>query len=83
MDTSVLISSICSTDDTAKNCLLHWGQGAAKIQADGSYTLNNIPPGQYEIVLMIIDSKWATIIELKNVDPVQAGQVTRHDFVTK
>jgi tetratricopeptide (TPR) repeat protein len=83
LDLSVLIASICDANNRATNCLLHWGQSAARITADGSYTLNNIPPGQYELDLIIIDSGLAITIGLINIPPVKAGEVVKYDFVTK
>ncbi len=83
MGISDLISSICDANTTANNCILHWGRSAARLEANGSYTIHNVPPGQYELVLIIVDSGVSLTIQLKNVKPVHAGEVTRFNFVTK
>lgn len=82
-DLSALLSSICASGDTKKTCQYHWGRTAAPIRVDGSYVFDNLLPGEYDLALVIISSGLATIVELKNVEPVRAGRITRYDFVTK
>lgn len=83
MDGSALFSSICEANDPADTCLLHWGQGAAQIDAKGSYIMRNIPTGEYDLLLIIFDSGIAMSVHIKNVDPVQANQITYYEFVTQ
>jgi len=86
MDASELVASICrlGEDNSGKNCLLFYPiGGAARISPDGSYTLMDVPPGQYELVLLIVSSGIMLTVHLTDVGPVQAGQVTRFDFRTK
>ena len=52
MDFDVLYDSICEADDTSSNCLLHFEQGATSVEADGSYTITGVPPGQYGLVFL-------------------------------
>jgi hypothetical protein len=82
MDISVLISSICEIGDLSKDCLLHLGQSVALIKDDGSYTLSNVTPGKYELIL-IIPSGITLSIHFINVEPVQAGEITVYNFQTK
>jgi hypothetical protein len=83
LDISLLLASICDTYDGAASCLLHWGTSAAKTGPDGSYTLTDVPPGTYDLILMIVSSGVVVTIQLINVDPVQAGEITVHDFATQ
>lgn len=86
IDFDVMYDSICEVDVTASNCLLHFGQGAAVVEADGSYTIAGVPPGQYGLVFLyhFPDLGGYSIrgysIE-RHVEPVQAGKITEHDIV--
>jgi hypothetical protein len=73
-----LLSSICEADDTSSNCLLHIGEGASLIGTDGSYSIANVPPGEYAVVLIF--PKF-TIRMAKYDLSVQAGEITKHDFI--
>jgi len=83
LDISVLLSSICDANDISESCLLHWGRSAAKITAGGSYILRDIPPGEYDLEVIIISSGIVLTVHVINVEPVQAGETTLYDFVTK
>lgn len=78
MDQDVLLDSICEADDTSSSCLLHFGQGATYVEVDGSYTIANLPPGQYNIVFFF---PALTLLMAEYDLSVQAGEVTRHDFI--
>ena len=82
MDTDVLLDSICGAEDTAENCVLHLGQGAASVEAGGSYTLTDIPPGQYGLVFMFSGPGQMTVSLRRDVDPVQAGETSEYDIKT-
>jgi len=78
MDQDVLFNSICEADDTSSNCLLHFGQGATTVEADGSYTIADLPPGRYNIVFF-----WPalTLLMAEYDLSVQAGEITEHNFI--
>lgn len=78
MDQDVLLNSICEADDTSSDCLLHFGQGAALVEADGSYTIADLPPGQYNVVFFF---PALTLLAAEYDLSVQAGEVTEHDFI--
>jgi len=86
MDFDALYGSICEADVTASNCLLHFGQGAAVVEADGSYTIAGVPPGQHGLVFLyhFPDLGGYSIrgysIE-RHVESVQAGKTTEYDIV--
>lgn len=83
MDMGLLIANICEADDTASSCLLHLGQSATTVEADGSYTIADVPPGEYGLVF-ILKSGGLTQISLKrDVGLVQVGEVTEYNIVTK
>ncbi|MFZ2096528.1 MAG: hypothetical protein WAV05_07800 [Anaerolineales bacterium] len=78
MDIDVLINSICEPNDEDPACLLHFGQGAAAVEADGSYTIADVPPGEYGVVLLF---PAASLRKAEYDKSVQAGKVTGVDFV--
>jgi hypothetical protein len=82
MDTDVLFDSICGAEDTAENCILHLGQGATSVEADGSYTLTDIPPGQYGLVFMFSGPGLMSFSIWRDVNPVQAGESSEYDIKT-
>jgi len=77
-----LFASICEPGFLTSGCLLYWGQSAARIGADGSYTLEGIPPGKFELVLFINSSGVVLTVHILKVDPVKAGENTVYDLVT-
>ncbi len=86
MDFDFLYGSICEADVTASNCLLHFGQGAAPVETDGSYTITGIPPGQYGLVFLYyfpeLDGYSVRGYRIeRHVESVQAGKITEHDIV--
>ena len=82
MDMEVLFDSICEADDTADDCILHLGQGAASVEADGSYTITDIPPGQYGLVFLFKGPVMTQASSKRDVEPVQAGEITEYDITT-
>lgn len=83
MDMDVLFDSICEADDTASNCLLHVGQGAAHVGADGSYTIPGIPPGQYGLVFIFSGPGLMQTSIKRDVGLVQIGEITEYDIATE
>ena len=83
MDMNVLFDSICSAEDTADDCILHLGQGATSVEADGSYTLKNIPPGQYDLVFMFRGPGFTQMLKQSVNNPVQAGEIIEYDIKTE
>ena len=77
-----VMASVCESDDAAENCLLHLGEGAVNVEADGSYTLSQIPPGQYGVVFLFENPSQRSFSIWRNVDPVQAGEVSEYDITT-
>ncbi len=47
-----LFDSICEAGIGDSNCLIHIGQGATFVEADGSYTFADIPSGEYGLVFL-------------------------------
>ena len=82
MDMQVLFDSICEAGDTADDCILHLGQGAASVEADGSYTITDIPPGQYGLVFLFRDPGMTQASSKRDVEPVQAGEIIEYDITT-
>lgn len=81
MDT--LFNAVCESDDTSSGCLLHLGQGAASVQADGSYTIANVPPGQYGLVFMFRGLGLSQTLLMRDVASVQAGESAEYDIATE
>ncbi len=82
MEWEVLIDSICEVDDKAESCILHLGKSAAHVEADGTYTLADIPPGKYDVVFIFVNPVQITKSIARNVDPVQGGEITKFDIKT-
>ena len=47
-----LFDSICEAGIVDSNCLIHMGQGATFVEADGSYAFADIPSGEYGLVFL-------------------------------
>ena len=74
---------ICEADNTAENCVVHLGQGAVSVETDGSYTIADVPPGEYGLCI-IYKPPGNLIVECKyDLEPVQAGEITEYDISTK
>ena len=83
IELDVLLNSICKEDDTANDCLIHLGQNSTSVETNGSYTITDVPPGEYGLVLIYKgDGLMGTTLE-RDLDPVQAGKVTKCDIETK
>jgi len=78
MDIEELVNSICEPGDEDPTCLLHFGQGAAVVEDDGSYTIANVPPGEYGVILMF---PAVTLRKAVYDNSVQTRKVTEVDFV--
>jgi hypothetical protein len=79
----VLLDSICEINDSRDNCLIHLGKSAASVETNGSYTITDVPPGEYGLVLIYkSDGLMGTTLE-RDVDPVQAGNVIKCDIETE
>jgi hypothetical protein len=74
---------ICEAGDTTENCLLHWGQGVVSVEADGSYTIADISPGQYGLILILSTPGHMQMLVERDVGPVQAGEITEYDIVAR
>ena len=86
IDFDALYNSICEAGVTASTCLLHFGQGAVPVEADGSYTITGVPPEQYGLVFLYHFPEMGGYsirgysIE-RHVESVQAGKTTEYDIV--
>jgi len=78
-----LFNAVGEADDTASGCLLHLGRGAASVQADGSYTIANVPPGQYGLVFMFRGLGLSQTLLMRDVAAVQAGESAEYDIATE
>ena len=83
IDLNVLLDSICEAGDTAEGCLIHLGENAASVETNGSYTITDVPPGEYGLVLIYKGHGLMGTTLARDVDAVQAGKVTKHDIETK
>jgi hypothetical protein len=83
MDIGVLFDSICEAGDTASDCVLHVGQGAAQVEADGSYTIADVPPGQYGLVFMFRAPGLMQTSINRDVGSVEIGEITEYDIATE
>lgn len=76
-----LFETICETDNPSSECLLHLGQGAASVGADGSYAIADVPPGKYGLILL---HKYPGVVRAyyhrSGIELVQAGETIKHDF---
>jgi hypothetical protein len=82
VELKVLINSICEENDKSESCLVHLGNNAAAVDQDGSYTIENVPPGSYGVVLIY---KGAGIMGTRlerEVDPVTAGGTVKLNIET-
>ena len=79
----VLLNSICEEGNTADDCLIHLGQNAASVGTDGSYTITDVPPGEYGLVLIYKGGGMVGTTLERDCDPVQAGKATKCDIETK
>ena len=79
---SVLFDFICEADDAASNCQVHLGQGATSVEADGSYTIADVPSGKYGLVFLYRNP--GLIKASYNTKPVQvqAGEIIKYDIAT-
>ena len=77
-----LFDFICEADDAASNCLLHLGQGAVSVEADGSYTIADVPSGKYGLIFLYRNP--GLIKASYNTKPVQvqAGEIIKYDIAT-
>jgi len=82
MGREVIIASICEIDDKAESCILHLGKSAAHVEADGTYTLADIPPGKYDVVFIFVNPIQITKVIVRDVDTVQGGEITKVDIKT-
>ena len=86
IDFDALYDSICEAGVTGSNCLLHFGQGAVHVEADGSYTINGVPPGQFGLLFLYHFPELGGYsirgysVE-RHVEPVQVGKTTEYDIV--
>ena len=83
MDIGVLFDSICEADDTASDWLLRVGQGVAQVEADGSYTIADVPPGEYGLVFMFRGPGFMQTMINHDVGPVEVGEITEYDIATE
>ena len=79
---SVLFDFICETDDAASNCLVHLGQGATSVEADGSYTIADVPSGKYGLIFLYRNPGLIQASYRPNVVLVQAGEIIKYDIPT-
>ncbi len=82
MDMDVLLDSICDANDTAKNCVLHLGKGATSVEADGSYSLTDLSPGQYGLIFVFSGPGLMQSSLKQDVKPIQAGETIEYDIKT-
>ncbi len=83
IDLDVLLDSICEINDSRDDCLLHLGKSAASVEIDGSYTITDVPPGEYGLVLIYKGTGFMGTSLKRDVDPVQASRVIKCDIETE
>jgi hypothetical protein len=77
------VDSICEADDTAEKCLIHLGQGATAVDANGNYTIVGVPPGEYGLGFFVIVPGNLYFWGKYDVESVQAGKITKYDIVAE
>ena len=78
----VLAASICQPGETAPECRLHFGIGAAVVAADGSYLLAQVPAGVYALKFIYISDGTSQVITTPVLEPLTEGAVVIFDFQT-
>jgi len=79
---AAMFDFICEADDAASNCLLHLGQGAVSVEADGSYTIADVPPGKYGLVFLFKNPEFLHRSYEWDVGLVQTGEIIKYDIQT-
>ena len=82
IDLKLLLSSICAEDEERDDCLVHLGNYAAEVESNGSFTIENVPPGNYGLVLIYQGYSLMGTSLKRELDPVLAGKVTKGDIET-
>jgi hypothetical protein len=78
-----LFDSICETGDTASNCLLHLGLGAVYVEADGSYTIADVPPGKYGVIFLFKNPGIAKAsYNTAGIKLTKEGEIFQYDIKT-
>jgi len=82
MKSQDLLDSICTSGDSSENCQLFLGQGATKVEEDGSYTFANLPPGDYSTVLLFKNQQFLQITRSFMKIQVMEGETAEFDIST-
>jgi hypothetical protein len=56
MELDAIMASICDAKDRSESCIVHLGRSATPVEADGSYTLANVSPGEYDLLFVYSSS---------------------------
>ena len=76
-----LFDTICEADDASSECLLHLGQGAVSVGADGSYAIADVPPGKYGLILLYrYPGVMRASYHRSGIELVQAGEIIKYDI---
>jgi len=83
LDPLDLIEAICEPENNDADCILHIGKGASYIETDGSFQIDNIPPGNYGLIFIFKDPGMISVMAMRDVDEVEAGFTVNYDVHTK
>jgi hypothetical protein len=79
----ILLDSICEEDEIRNDCLVYLGKNAASVDTNGRYTITDVPPGEFGLVLIYKGYNTMGTSLKRDLDPVEAGKVTKFDIETE
>jgi hypothetical protein len=95
LDAEAFIGSICYASQDEPGCVLLWNFSAARVEADGSYAMHYVRPGQYSLLLMYAGPEvyassdgQGSVVQMYYVLPdkvaqVEVGKTTEYDIVVE
>jgi len=82
LDLDELFEAVCDKGDTSGDCLVHLDEGAALVDEDGGYRLDNVPAGDYGLVFMLKTPGMMQTRYIPNAVSVELGETTLYDILT-
>jgi len=82
LDAQDLIAGICAAEDTSPDCLVHLGQGAVVVDAEGKFSISDIPDGEYGYAFIIKTPGLTQITSTSMFLEIEAGGEKEIDINT-